>query len=155
MITIAARIHVAYNGKENVSFNASAGEEWYAPYVRYAESVGILSKDLFAGQYERCATRYEVVKILSSTLPGSELSNQNPYRSEIADMKPTRHWLCHYIKGRKIRYHHRQNGRRGLLSKRPDYPGGNINNPYAHYRPQQAYFRGKKHLSPVARRAGI
>lgn len=89
VITIAARIHVAYNGKENVSFNASAGEEWYAPYVRYAESVGILSKDLFAGQYERCATRYEVVKILSSTLPGSELSNQNPYLSEIADMKPT------------------------------------------------------------------
>ncbi|MBQ2830013.1 MAG: leucine-rich repeat protein [Oscillospiraceae bacterium] len=68
-VTMAARLHNIYYGKD-ISFTASEGEAWYAPYVAFAEEVGILTESF---DYDKTATREQFVYILSRALPAEVL----------------------------------------------------------------------------------
>ncbi len=77
-ITVAARINAIYNGKEIKA--AAEGEEWYAPYVKYATDNGIIRAGTFA-DVTVPATRAQVASIISFCVPSEWLNAINMFVS--------------------------------------------------------------------------
>lgn len=73
VITLASRIHSIYNGAD-IDLSMSDSEEWYMPYVRYANKNGIPTDFDY---YDRPALRKEIVHILYSSLPQKEWEKIN------------------------------------------------------------------------------
>lgn len=69
-ITLASRIHNTYY--DSMTDLEPAGTDWYTGAVNYAEKAGILKIGEFLGEYEREATRAELVYLLSGALPSDE-----------------------------------------------------------------------------------
>ena len=74
-ITVASRLHKSYVG--DTSAFAETGGEWYAPYVAYAKSTGIISQNAF-DSFDRPATRAETAGIFCASLPDEALAAINP-----------------------------------------------------------------------------
>ena len=81
-VTIAARVHDAYNTK-GTQF-AQNGANWYDEYVAYAVANGIIEKDQF-DDYDRPVKRYEMAVIFSKSVPDSFLEAKNNV-NEIPDV---------------------------------------------------------------------
>ncbi|MCL1834840.1 MAG: S-layer homology domain-containing protein [Oscillospiraceae bacterium] len=77
-ITIAVRVHVIYFKNE---LTLEEGELWYDGFVRYAIENGIIEDGMFAGGYERPATRAEMAYIFSRSLPEAEFEAVNAVNS--------------------------------------------------------------------------
>jgi len=75
-VTIAVRLHAAYEGR---TFKPDNAEPWYRPYVEYAVANGII-QDVYS-DYNRAATRLQCTTILSNALPKSVFEQKN----QIAD----------------------------------------------------------------------
>ncbi|MGN1121887.1 MAG: S-layer homology domain-containing protein, partial [Eubacteriales bacterium] len=84
-VTIAARVHDAYNGK-GTQFSQN-GANWYDEYVSYAVANGIITADQF-DSYERPAKRYEMAVVFSNAVPDSYLEARNNV-TEIPDVPET------------------------------------------------------------------
>lgn len=82
-ITVASRIRSQAN---KITIPTFEGEYWYTMYVKFAESMGIIPKDVFSSRYEDNITRAEYIYILYNSLTSEELTNENPYIFEIPDM---------------------------------------------------------------------
>jgi len=83
-VTIASRAKNNY-GTADYTFVAEAGEEWFAPYVKYAISNGIIKDGDFA-DYNANVTRAQMAYIFANTLPSSEYAYINSV-SVIPDVK--------------------------------------------------------------------
>jgi len=69
-IAVSTRIHSIYNGGNGI-ITPSIPDIWYSGNIDYAENNGILEENEFEDQYERFATRAELVRIYSrALLPG-------------------------------------------------------------------------------------
>lgn len=68
VITLASRINSIYNGA-NIDLAKLDTEEWYMPYIRYAQKSNIVCNFDY---YDRAAMRKEIVEILYSALPKKE-----------------------------------------------------------------------------------
>ena len=84
-ITIAARVHDAYNAK-GTAFSQN-GANWYDDYVKYAIDNGIIKSDAF-DDYERPVKRYEMAVIFSKAVPDDYLAAKNNV-TEIPDVPNT------------------------------------------------------------------
>ena len=84
-ITIAARVHDAYNAK-GTAFSQN-GANWYDEYVKYAIDNGIIKADAF-DDYERPVKRYEMAVIFSKAVPDDYLEAKNNV-TEIPDVPNT------------------------------------------------------------------
>ncbi len=74
-ITIASRVHDAYNAKNTV-FDISTGTNWYDCYVNYAVEQGIIANGQF-DNYGRNITRAEMALVFSKAVPSSYLTAKN------------------------------------------------------------------------------
>ncbi len=85
-ITVASRVHDAYNAKGT---EFAGGTNWYDPYVSYAEANGIIEKGAFgAADFDRPVKRYEMAVIFASAVPESFLEARNDV-NEIPDVPST------------------------------------------------------------------
>ena len=84
-VTIAARVHDAYNAK-GTTFSQN-GANWYDDYVKYAIDNGIIKADAF-DDYDRPVKRYEMAVIFSKAVPDSYLEAKNNV-TEIPDVPNT------------------------------------------------------------------
>ena len=84
-VTIAARVHDAYNAK-GTAFSQN-GANWYDEYVQYAVDNGIIKADAF-DDYDRPVKRYEMAVIFSKAVPDSYLEAKNNV-TEIPDVPNT------------------------------------------------------------------
>ena len=90
-LAVASRVHNIYNGGDGVFVQ---GNPWYKVYVDYTINNHIITETAFS-QYNKAATRAEMVYIFSNAIPSSEFTSQNtvnnlpdviagtPYRDEI------------------------------------------------------------------------
>ena len=78
-ITLASRTKNNY-GTADYDFTASAGEEWFAPYVKYATDNGIIKAGEYS-DYNALATRGQMAKIFAAALPASEYGAINSVTS--------------------------------------------------------------------------
>ena len=85
-VAMAARIHAIYEtGGEDF---VQGGESWYAVYVSYAKSAGILTQDF--PDYGAGATRAQFAAIFARALPASALEEINTVADgAIADVEPS------------------------------------------------------------------
>ena len=74
-ITMAARVHSIYNGKNGV-FESAGSLNWYDPMVYYAIGNGIIKTGDFSS-YTKAATRAEMAYIFSRALPDKEFETIN------------------------------------------------------------------------------
>ncbi len=86
IITIAARAHAIYYGKE-LDETAAAGEKWYAPFVDYAIENNIISAGQYA-DYEAAATRYQVATIIVKAVDKTWLKEINAF-TQVPDVLST------------------------------------------------------------------
>lgn len=86
IITVAARAHAIYFGKE-LNETAAAGEKWYAPFVDYAIENNIISKGQYA-DYEAAATRYQVATIIVKAVDKTWLKEINAF-TQVPDVLST------------------------------------------------------------------
>jgi hypothetical protein len=96
-IAVSTRIHSIYNGGNGI-ITPSIPDIWYSGNIDYAENNGILEENEFEDQYERFATRAELVRIYSRALLPEEfqainnidsipdVSVDTPYYSDIMAM---------------------------------------------------------------------
>ena len=84
-VTIAARVHDAYNAK-GTTFSQN-GANWYDEYVKYAINNGIIKADAF-DDYDRPVKRYEMAVIFSKAVPDDYLAAKNNV-TEIPDVPNT------------------------------------------------------------------
>lgn len=84
-ITIAARVHDAYNAKGTQFGTGSAN--WYDDYVAYAVTNGIIEEGQF-DDYNRPVKRWEMAVIFSKSVPESFLEARNSI-DEIPDVPET------------------------------------------------------------------
>ena len=84
-ITIAARVHDAYNAKGTQFSTGSAN--WYDDYVAYAVTNGIIEEGQF-DDYNRPVKRWEMAVIFSKSVPESFLEARNSV-DEIPDVPET------------------------------------------------------------------
>lgn len=75
-ITIAARVHDAYNAKGTQFGTGSAN--WYDDYVAYAVTNGIIEEGQF-DDYNRPVKRWEMAVIFSKSVPESFLEARNGF----------------------------------------------------------------------------
>ena len=69
VLAMAARLRSLYDwGDGEVGPAAFAGETWYAPYVGYLQSLGVIGQE-FEGAYRRPADRAEMAHVLAGALP--------------------------------------------------------------------------------------
>ena len=64
-ITMASRVHAAYNGKGEIT---GTGENWYDAYVKYAKDNGIITENQF-DSYTRELKRYEMAELFYDAMP--------------------------------------------------------------------------------------
>lgn len=82
ILTMAARLRSLYEmGDSEAGPAAYAGGRWYAPYVSYLQDRAVIGTE-FEGSYERPATRAEMARILTRTLPEELFA---PLNQEVVD----------------------------------------------------------------------
>lgn len=86
IITVAARAHAIYFGKE-LNETAAAGEKWYAPFVKYAIENNIIANGQYA-DYEMAATRYQVATIIVKAVDKTWLKEINAF-TQVPDVLST------------------------------------------------------------------
>lgn len=76
-VTIASRVHAAYNGK---TIEEVQGAKWYDMYVKYAVENGLFEVGYF-NNYDRTIRRYEMAVLFASAVPESYLTAKNDITS--------------------------------------------------------------------------
>ena len=76
-LAVACRVHVIYSGGETL---VESGNPWYQVYIEYAIANGMIKAGDFS-DYERPATRAEMVYIFASAVPAEELPEVNTVKS--------------------------------------------------------------------------
>ncbi len=94
-ITMAANTRNAY-GSADYDFSAADGEEWFAPYVKYATDNGIIKADTFA-DYNKAITRGEMALIFAGVLPNEEYAAINSVTA-IPDVARTSPYFASILK---------------------------------------------------------
>ncbi len=84
-VTISARTHAIYNGKDI----PDADGEWYERYVAYAKENAIISADF--DDYNRAAKRHEVASLFANALPAEYYNAVNSVK-EIPDVPESREY---------------------------------------------------------------
>lgn len=84
-ITLASRTRNSY-GSADYDFTVSAGEEWFAPYVKFAIDKSIIKAGEYA-DYNALVTRGQMAKIFAAALPNAEYTPINSV-TVIPDVKP-------------------------------------------------------------------
>ncbi|MBO4950116.1 MAG: glycoside hydrolase family 99-like domain-containing protein [Clostridia bacterium] len=81
-ITMAARVHAIYNGKEI----AKTEGKWYDMYVQYALANGIIAEGQYTN-YDRNIMRYEMAVMFADSMPSSYFAAKNDVKT-IPDVDP-------------------------------------------------------------------
>ena len=81
-ITMAARVHAIYNGKEI----AKTEGKWYDMYVQYALANGIITDGQYTN-YDRNIMRYEMAVMFADSMPASYFAAKNDVKA-IPDVDP-------------------------------------------------------------------
>lgn len=89
VVTMAARVRSIYEGDNEEFTQQKQSDIWYKPYITYAVKNGILKSATEFKDYDRSATRAEMVHIFSKSLPAEVFMAINPPR--VFDDVPTTH----------------------------------------------------------------